>query len=211
LVLFAFLVLWATLGRLDVIASAEGQLVPRTYLKIVQPADAGIVKEILVHEGEVVVAGQVLLRMDPQDARAHTAALSAALAPTSTQLPRIHEERSARSLQCAASDPSELFDRVKAQFEDHRRADVDALGQAQQALHQAQQDLQAGFDTLEKLRKTNPLLKDQADSYADLGKDGYAAQVLVNEKLRQYVENNQDMRAQESKVGRMKGDDEIAQ
>src|SRR5471030_2121545 len=63
-VLFAILLLWATLGKLDIIASAEGRLVPQTYVKIVQPSDAGIVQEILVKEGESVAAGQVLLRMD---------------------------------------------------------------------------------------------------------------------------------------------------
>src|ERR1700722_3517361 len=54
--LIVLLILWMVLGRLDVIASANGRLVPRTYVKIVQPADAGIVKEILVHEGEAVTA-----------------------------------------------------------------------------------------------------------------------------------------------------------
>jgi hemolysin D len=210
LVLVALLLMWAFFGRLDVIASAEGRLVPRTYLKIVQPADAGIVKEILVHEGETVSAGQVLLRMDPQDAQADANALATALALKSLQLRRIDAELAGRALKRAQSDPPELFERVNAQFEDHRRADADALGQARQALRQAQEDLQAGLDTLEKLRKTDPLLKAQADSYTDLGREGYAAQVLVDEKKRAYVENEQDLRAQESKVGSLQAAVEVA-
>jgi multidrug efflux pump subunit AcrA (membrane-fusion protein) len=43
---------------------AEGKLVPDTYLKIVQPTDAGVVKEILVSENQSVKVGQVLIRMD---------------------------------------------------------------------------------------------------------------------------------------------------
>jgi hemolysin D len=42
------------LGQLDIVAVAEGKLIPQSYLKIVQPAEAGIVKEILVREGETV-------------------------------------------------------------------------------------------------------------------------------------------------------------
>ena len=68
--LFAILLVWAIFGKLDVVASAEGRLVPQTYVKIVQPADAGIVQDILVKEGEKVQAGQVLMRMDPQVALA---------------------------------------------------------------------------------------------------------------------------------------------
>ena len=39
---------WAVLGRLDIVAVADGKLVPASYLKIVQPAEQGIVKEILM-------------------------------------------------------------------------------------------------------------------------------------------------------------------
>src|SRR6266850_4075224 len=63
--LFGTTLLWALLGRLDIVAVADGKLVPASYLKIVQPAEQGIVKEILVKEGEAVGAGQVLVRMDP--------------------------------------------------------------------------------------------------------------------------------------------------
>ncbi len=45
LVLLAALVLWAVLGQLDIVAVAEGKLVPQSYLKIVQPPESGIVKE----------------------------------------------------------------------------------------------------------------------------------------------------------------------
>ena len=48
LALFAVLLLWAVLGRLDIVAVAQGKLVPQSFLKVVQPADSGVVKEILV-------------------------------------------------------------------------------------------------------------------------------------------------------------------
>ena len=64
LAFLAALLAWAVFGKLDIVAVAEGRLVPDTYLKIVQPADAGVVKEILVKEGELVKEGQILMRMD---------------------------------------------------------------------------------------------------------------------------------------------------
>ena len=42
------LILWALIGKLDIVAVAEGKLIPQSYLKILQPADAGIVKWLLV-------------------------------------------------------------------------------------------------------------------------------------------------------------------
>ena len=52
--LLAGVALWAVFGQLDIVAVADGKLVPSSYLKIVQPAEQGIVKEILVREGEKV-------------------------------------------------------------------------------------------------------------------------------------------------------------
>ena len=69
-VLFAILLAWSIFSRVDIVASAEGKLVPKTFTKIVQPADSGIVRDILVTDGQVVKAGQVLLRMDATAASA---------------------------------------------------------------------------------------------------------------------------------------------
>ncbi len=38
LILLFALILWAAFGKLDVVATGEGKLIPQTYLKIVQPA-----------------------------------------------------------------------------------------------------------------------------------------------------------------------------
>lgn len=54
-----------TVRQADIVAVAQGRLVPATYVKIVQPAEAGIVREIRVREGERVQEGQVLIRLDP--------------------------------------------------------------------------------------------------------------------------------------------------
>jgi hemolysin D len=199
-VLTVLLLLWATIGKLDIVASAEGRLVPRTYIKIVQPADAGIVQEILVREGESVRAGQVLLRMDRKEAQADSESLAMTVALKSLQLRRIAAELDATALRIQPEDPPELFQQVQAQYLDHRHAYENALGQTRDALHRVQEDYQSGIETLEKLRKLNPSLKAQAQSYEDLGKDGYAAQVLVSEKQRSYLENDQDLHSQESKV-----------
>ena len=45
LALIGALVLWAALGKLDVVAVAEGRLVPKSQLRIVQPAEGGVMRE----------------------------------------------------------------------------------------------------------------------------------------------------------------------
>lgn len=64
LTLLGLLLIWAAFGKLDVVASAEGKLIPQSYLKIVQLSEQGVIRDILVEEGERVKAGQILMRMD---------------------------------------------------------------------------------------------------------------------------------------------------
>ncbi|MCS6920618.1 MAG: biotin/lipoyl-binding protein, partial [Elioraea sp.] len=75
---------------------AEGKLVPSGYLKIVQSAEQGIVREILVREGERVAEGQVLMRMDPVIAEAELRALEAEYHHRRLALRRIEAELSGR-------------------------------------------------------------------------------------------------------------------
>jgi hemolysin D len=192
--------LWACIGHLDIVASADGRLVPKSYLKVVQPADAGIVKEILVREGEQVRAGQVLLRMDAQDAQADTAKLRTELALRSLQLRRIDAELAGRPLHRQADDPPDLFRQIEAQYQERRQTYLDALGQAEEQLRKTQRDFESGQAVLAKLRQTNPILKSQAEAYAGLGGQGYVPAVTVKDKQRAYIENEQDLHAQESTV-----------
>lgn len=199
-VLFFILLLWAIFGKLDVIASAEGKLIPQTYVKIVQPADAGIVQEILVREGEAVKAEQVLMRMDTQVAKADEKTIKSELALKSLQLRRIDAELTGQPLLRKVDDPDDLFRRVDAQYRDRRQSFLDAQAQRQDALRKAEHEFNAAKEVLAKLREVTPILKQQADAYANLGKDGYASQLMVRDKQREYMEKARDLRAQESNV-----------
>lgn len=200
--LCAILLIWAAFGKLDIIASAEGRLIPQTYVKVVQPADAGIVEAIFVKEGQLVQAGQVLLRMDRQVAEADARAIDSDLALRTLQLSRIDAELVDRALPPLrdASIPADLYRQVQAQYLEHRRAYADALSQAREVLKKAERDYESANEVLAKLREITPILKQQAEAYAGMGKDGYAPQVTVRDKEREYIEKSRDLSAQEATV-----------
>jgi len=194
------LITWSIFGKLDIVASAEGKLVPQTYVKIVQPADAGIVQDILVAEGQHVTAGQVLMRMDTKDALADESTIQTELTMRSLQLRRIDAELGNHPLTRQTGDPDDLYRQVQAQYDDRRRAYTDALAGAQDALHKAERDDDSGKEQLTKLREVTPLLKEQADSYTNMGKEGYVPQLQVLDKQRDYLEKSRDLKAQEATV-----------
>ena len=56
---------WLIFGKVDVVASAQGRLIPADNVKLVQPAEPGIVRAILVRDGQRVKKGQSLIELDP--------------------------------------------------------------------------------------------------------------------------------------------------
>lgn len=202
--LFGSLLLWAMFGELDIVASAEGRLVPQTYVKIVQPADGGIVQEILVKEGQHVSAGQILMRMDTRDARADETTLRAQLSLCSLQLRRIEAELGNKPLARQPDDSEDIYRQVEAQYREHRQLYLDGKAEAEAASRKAQRDVETGQEVLAKLRAVAPLVKQQADAFADLAKDGYVAQVRMHEKLREHLEKERDLQAQVSTVASLK-------
>ena len=56
--------LWGYYGRLDVVSSAIGEVVPSSQVKSVQHLEGGIVHEILVREGDLVKPGQPLIVLE---------------------------------------------------------------------------------------------------------------------------------------------------
>ena len=194
------LLLWAVFGKLDIVVSAAGHLVPQSYVKIVQPSDGGVVSEILVKEGDQVQAGQVLLRLDARDAQADESSLDGQRVRRELQLRRIDAELSGRELVASRTDDVELFRQIHAQFDDRRHAHADALGQAQAALDHARRDLDAGTENLAKLKEVEPILKQEAQAYSSMGKDGYVPRVQAQQKQREYLEKSRDLNAQSSTV-----------
>ena len=55
---------WACFGHIDIIATAQGKIVPVGRVKVIQPLEAGIVTAIRVRDGDRVRAGQVLVELD---------------------------------------------------------------------------------------------------------------------------------------------------
>lgn len=57
-------ILWLIIGKIDIVVTARGIVIPDGEAKIIQPLETGIIKEILVKEGDFVKQGQLLVLID---------------------------------------------------------------------------------------------------------------------------------------------------
>ncbi len=63
-VFFGVALIWASLAKLDKVTTGIGKVIPSSQLQVVQNLEGGIVKKVMVREGEHVVKGQTLLLID---------------------------------------------------------------------------------------------------------------------------------------------------
>ena len=64
MLLIVITIAWASWAEIDIIATAQGKIVPSGQVKIIQPLETGVVKTIFVKEGEHVKAGDKLIALD---------------------------------------------------------------------------------------------------------------------------------------------------
>ena len=200
LALTGALVLWAALGKLDVVAVAEGRLVPKSQLRIVQPAEGGVMRELLVKEGERVREGQVLARMDVRAAEADAATARNDISLRRLQLRRIDAELRGARLAALPEDPPRLHAQVEAQREARAQAHEASLAEQRTVVARARRDMQAALETQRKLSGVLPLLIEQEQAFERLARDGYAGKLMLAQRSRERHEGEQELRAQEHRV-----------
>ena len=198
--LVLLLLAWACLARLDIIATAEGRLVPLTFTKIVQPAEAGVVSEILVKEGDIVRQGDVLVRLDPRMNEADTRAHGTDAALRRLTIRMIDAELANRTFTPGRDDRLDVHAQLASQFRARRQALADSVAQEMEVLNKARADLQAAQQVLAKLNQTVPVYRQSADAYQRLMKEGFVGELASLEKSRDLVEKEQDLKTQAATV-----------
>jgi len=198
ILLLVFLLAWSIFGRLDIVAVANGKLVPSGYLKIVQPSEAGIVSEILVQEGQKVQKGQILMRMDAILSGADLGAIQTDFQRKRLELARIDAELSGRSFTPQGPGASAiLVNEVAAQYQANRTALMATLDEERSRLVKAQQELAAALQQKSRLEAVLPYYQDQDRAYAQLVKEGFVGGLMGSEKRRERIDKEQELATQQ--------------
>ena len=191
--------LWAGFAPLDEGVPSQGVVSIDTKRKVVQHLSGGIVREVFVHEGEIVKAGQPLMALDDATAKAAYETVRQRYLSLRATQGRLEAEQSGNGAirfhqdvtSAAGADP--LFRQLQDnqnQLLQSRRAALQADLQVIEESIQGQNVLQQSYTgMLESRRSQRALLEDELRHTRSLVQDGYAPRNRQLELERQVADN----------------------
>jgi len=180
---------WAAIARIDVVAVAPGRVVSSAFVQILQPAEGGVVRELLVREGDRVQEGQVLARLDTRISDTDADQTRHRLAERRLDVRRLDAEiRGDRQL-IVTGEQTALAAQAIARFESRRAAVAEELRAERAAVARAEGDLAAARAQLARVAGTTPLLREQAEAWAQLVREGFAGRLQAQERKRLLLES----------------------
>jgi adhesin transport system membrane fusion protein len=182
LVVVVVLIVWAALAHVDEVTRGDAREIPSRQLQVVQSLDGGVVVEILVKEGQVVEAGQLLLRVDETRATAgvrESAAQGVALRARQARLRALAEGSPFQPPQAtdaedrrAIEEERRLYEAKQSELSTLLSINRQQLMQRQQELSEAQAKRSAAQRALDlsqqELAQTRPLLATGAVSSVEI-------------------------------------------
>jgi len=207
LVTFAVLaLLWATLGRIDVVATAQGKIIPNDRIKVIQSFETASVKKIHASDGQSVKAGDLLVELDGTTATADAQRMASELEAALLQLARgeamlkLLDGHLVPDLVQPADVSGERF--LEAQRHFQGQADEYLARQERLAAEVAQREAEmlSTRALVEKLEQTLPIASQRAQNYKNLVDKNFMSRhgYLDREQIR--IEQHADLANQRGRM-----------
>src|SRR5215471_3689694 len=203
--LFCLALAWASFGKVDIVTTATGRIVPSGRTKIVQPFETGVVRTIHVRDGQTVAAGEVLIELDPTMNDAERKHLESDLATAELDVARLSAALSGETDPLAAFHPPDdappTMVAMQRQFllhqVDEHRAKLAALD-GQKAQKAA--ELATINATVTKLDAVLPVLQERVGMRKLLYSHQTGSKANYLELFQTLVETQQDLLVQKGKA-----------
>ena len=199
--LFVLALAWSSFSHVDIVATAPGKIIPTGYSKVIQPFETGVVRAILVANGQNVNAGDVLIELDSTINEGEINHLRSDLQSAQLDISRIHAALSDTDDPLAAFQPPEGANTalvaiqrqfLLAQVTEHR-AKIAALdGQRTQK----EAELATISATVDKLEAVIPTIEERVNIRKTLNE--YGNKLQYYEVLQQLTESQQERLVQKS-------------
>lgn len=208
---FGGFLLWATLAPLDKGVPLSGSVTKESNRKTVQNLSPGTVQDILVKDGDVVKAGQVLIRMNAVQAESQAETARTQYITGRATEARLLAERDGASrlvfpeaLKPLKDDPR-VITAVALQeqlFTSRRTALQSELGAYDENIAGLKSQLSGLKESRESKKVQLDILKEQLEGMRDLAKEGYVARNRLLDLERTYAQISGSVSEDIGNIGR---------
>lgn len=176
---------YAVFAKMDVVVSAQGKVIPSGKSKVVQPLEAGVVRQIYVRDGQKVKAGDILIELDPTTTAADRDRLQRDHWEAEAEVQRLTAlldgKGTMRAIEGLPEDIARTQRALLTSALAEHRAKLAALD-AEIARKRADRDGAAA--SLEQIRASLPLVTKKNDMREELVKTGHIAETgLIETRL----------------------------
>jgi len=193
-------VLWATFGWIDIVATAQGRIIPSGYSKIIQPYETGVIAAIHVQDGQVVQRGDTLIELDPTQNRADRDRASNEYSAAKIDAARLRALISgAASFEAPVeADPQhvqlqrQLLREQLAEYQARVEAGRHLIDQRRAALDQTRENIR-------RLEATVPMEAERADAYKTLLEHDAVTKMDFLQAEEQRIDKMQELAGQRKK------------
>jgi hemolysin D len=210
--LFVAALAWSVLGQVDIVAVAPGRIVVSERTKTLQPLEAGVVKRVLVKDGDTVQAGQVLVELDATNASADGASVQEQLSAT------VSEQRRTTALLNALHARTLSVHLLPLPLGEGRGEGGLQHEQTNSQLHSEWQDITAKLnklsaeqsrrraeiatvrETINKLEATLPLAQQREADFKRLTDEGFVSGHAGQDRRRERIEQERDLAMQRARL-----------
>jgi len=186
-----FLGLWAHFAEIDEVTRGEGKAIPSSKLQKISNLEGGIISELFVHEGQVVEAGDPLLRLDATRFQSNVGETEADRVAMALRVERLSAEVEGRELVI----PDELRQKAPGQaeseealFRSRQQQLRDEVAGLEQQLVQKQQEQREFVSKQGQYRNSLELLRQEIAISEPLVAEGAISKVEVLRLKRSEVE-----------------------
>jgi adhesin transport system membrane fusion protein len=163
--------IWAYFAEVDEITRGEGKVIPSSKIQVIEHLEGGIIKELPVHEGDIVERDQLLIRVDNTIARARYEEGKTLFYRSLAAVARLRAQIADKELEV----PEEVQKHAPAEAEDSKRLyksrieDLNnAVGIARREVTQKQQELNELTSRSEELGTQLGLIKQKLEQIRPL-------------------------------------------
>ena len=198
---FASAVLWANLGWIDIVATAQGKIIPSGYSKVIQPYEAGVIAAIHVQNGQLVKRGDVLIELDPTLNRADHDRASNEYRAAKVEAARLRALIAGRSTFEAPPDGAPQYVLLQRQLLRDQVAEYQArAASVKHLIDQRKAGLDQTRENISRLESTVPMEAERADAYKRLLDHEAVTKMDFLQAEGQRIDKTQELAGQRKKL-----------